>query len=128
MSFKLYDYVDGRGINVIADWTRGLQKPQRASLNVKLDLLASQGRDLPPKLLSDTPSPHIKKIRINGSVALRPMLCKGPINNDDEFTLLVGAIEKDRKFVPPNALPTAIARRTEVSIDPTRRCQHEHVR
>lgn len=127
MSFTLFDYIDRRGDNDFAIWTRNLPKRERAILNQKLDMLATSGADLGPKLLSDTPSPKIKKIRINGTTALRPMLCKGPIDNDREFTLLLGASERDRKFFPPNALAEAESRRSEVIANPTRRCMHERI-
>ena len=127
MALALYDYIDHRDANVIKEWAKklGLDKRMRATLNQKLDMLALVGSELPTKLLSDTPRRNIKKIRINGTLALRPMLCKGPIANESEYTMLVGAIEKDRVFVPRDALQIADERRVEVATDPTRRCSHE---
>jgi len=129
MSYKLYNYLNEHGFNVIKQWTEGLQKRDRARLNQKLDMLAQHGTSLPPNLLSDTGSPHIKKLRITGKKVptLRPMLCKGPINNDGEFTLLQGAIEKDRKLIPSDAVNLAENHRNAVITDPSRRCDHERV-
>ena len=106
MTYKLYDFVDGKGINQIKKWTQGLQKRDRVRLNRKLDLLEQSGKDLPPGLLSDTDSSKIKKLRITGRKVptLRPMLCRGPINVETEFTILQGAIEQDRKLVPSDAV------------------------
>ncbi len=56
------------------------------------------------------------------------MLCKGPIVNNKEFTLLFGAIEKDQKLEPKDAEKRAEARRQEIIANPSsRRCLHEWV-
>ena len=128
--WTLYDYVDASGTNDFARWCGGLQRPDLARLNRKLRMLADNGPELGPKLLAGPLKgyAHIYKIRVEGRVALRPLLCKGPIDNDHEFTLLKGASERDRKFVPPNAPDVAVARRQEVIDDPdSRRCPHEVV-
>ena len=128
--WRLYDYVDASRVNDFAEWCRGLQRPDLARLNRKLKMLADNGPNLGPKLLAGPLRgyAHIYKIRVNGRVALRPLLCKGPIDNDHEFTLLEGAFEQDRKWVPSNAREVAVDRRTEVINDPdARRCAHEIV-
>jgi hypothetical protein len=80
------------------------------------------GPDLPSDLLSDTPSKHIKKIRVNGRVALRPLLCRGPVDMQGrEYTLLCGSTEKDKKFVPANALELSEERRESVIKEPLKR-------
>jgi hypothetical protein len=119
--WDIYDYLDHRGKNVIAEWMDGLQKKDRARLQAKIDLVHINGPDLPTGLLSDTSSRNIKKIRVNGDVALRPMLCRGPLNMDREYTLLCGAIEKDRELVPKNAVEMAEGRREEVIAEPAKR-------
>lgn len=91
----------------------------------KFDLLQAHGLALPARLLTDTPNRKIKKIRVNGQVALRPLLCLGPIHNDQEFTLLVGAFEKGGEFDPRNAVEMAADRREQVVQNPSvRRCEH----
>lgn len=128
MVYTVYDHVDVKGTNTFKAWTLALQKVERAKLNNKLDMLATAGANLPPGLLSDTGSKHIKKIRINGAVALRPMLCHGPVNHAGECTLLLGAIEKDRKLIPGNAYAIAEALRQQVAANPAaRRKHHERV-
>ena len=117
--WDIYDYVDHRGRNVIEAWIQNLQKPEHARLRAKLDLLHVNGPDLPKDLLSNTPSKHILKIRVNGRVALRPLLCRGPVNMAGrEFTLLLGATEKDRELVPENAVEIAEERRELVIKEP----------
>ena len=128
--WKLYDYVDAGGDNDFAPWCRGLQRPDLARLNRKLKMLADNGPDLGPKLLAGPLKgyAHIYKIIVNGRVALRPLLCKGPIDNDHEFTLLKGAFERDREWDPANAREIAVDRREEVINDSNgRRCYHEVV-
>jgi len=99
-------------------------------LNQKLDMLERYGIDgLPPKLVAGPLGGHrhIYKLRIDGSVAMRPMLCKGPIDMNREFTLLLGATERDRVLDPMDAPRRAEQRRTEIIANPTRRCNHERV-
>jgi phage-related protein len=126
MSVTIYDYLMHDGHNPFKEWTRSLGKPELAKLNQKLDMLERCGGDLPPGLLSDTNLPNIKKIRINGKVALRPLLCRGPINVHTEFTLLHGCIEKDRKL-PKGSLDLAETRRNDIINDRHRRTKHERV-
>jgi len=51
---------------------------------------------------------------------MRPMLCRGPIDNEAEYTFLLGATEKDWKL-PTGAKEQADKRRTIVINDPARR-------
>ena len=104
---------------------KGLEKADRARLEAKLDTLEEHGPGLPSDLLSDTAVRNLKKMRINGRVALRPILCVGPIHKAEEYTFLVGAVERDRKLVPKNALKAARERREAIVRDPRmRRCPH----
>ena len=52
--FALYDYKDENGNNDFKEWTKKLQKVERAKLNAKLDMLASKGSELFPHVLTDT--------------------------------------------------------------------------
>jgi len=126
--FTLYDYVDAFGRNSFKEWTKTLQKDELAKLNQKLDMLRREP-ELPPQLLAGPlEGKPIYKLRINGRVALRPMLCKGPISNNSEFTLLMGAAERDRVLIPEDAIDQAADRRTEVIANPKRRrTPHERV-
>jgi hypothetical protein len=121
--WKIFDYYDHRDKNLIEDWMKNaLQVPERARMTRKLDALRDNGPNLSSDLLSDTPSTHIKKIRLNGRVAPRLLLCRGPVNMaEQEFTLLFGCTERDRAFVPPNAIATALENRGFVLADPTHR-------
>jgi hypothetical protein len=125
MPWTLYDYVDWRGQNEIAQWCRGLQKNDRIRLVKRMDTLAESGHELCPGLAGPVHnSPHLYKIRVNGSVAVRLLLCKGPLNMDGEYTFLLGAFESDDEL-PAGTLETAEGRRAEILRDKTRRCLHE---
>jgi hypothetical protein len=70
----------------------------------------------------------IYKLKVKGNVQLRPLLCKGPINNDEEFTLLIGAKEVQGELQPDGVEYKAIERREGVIADPeNRRCDHERI-
>jgi hypothetical protein len=131
--WDLYDYVDRRGRNVIAEWVDSLQLRDQAVLDEKLAVLARIGPDqaLHAKLLagplknSKRKITPIYKIRVKGTVQLRPMLCRGPIHNDVELTLLAGAIEKGGKLDPVKAVELAEDRRKEILQNANRRENHE---
>jgi hypothetical protein len=54
---------------------------------------------------------------------LRPFLCKGPFDIEGEYTLLLGAIEANRKLDRhPNE---ADGNRETLINNPKRRCEHE---
>lgn len=97
MPWRLYDFTSARGASVLQEWVdrERLTKTELAKLNSKLDLLAIAGPALPPKLLAGPVHKHIYKLIIHGDRMLRPMLCKGPFDMEAEYTLLLGAIEKD---------------------------------
>ena len=127
MSFKLHDYVDNNKINDVKEWTKSLEKKDRAKLNAKLDMLTKNGPELFPNILTGTPTPGILKLRVRGNVQLRPMLCSGPISIENEYTLLIGAKEVQSKLDPKNADQTADKRKAEIINDATRRIEHERI-
>jgi len=128
MTFQLFDYCNPAGENEFKVWTQSLQKPQRAKLNAKLDMLKNNGDNLFPLLLSATDTPGILKLRVKGNVQLRPMLCKGPINIDGEYTLLLGAVEVGGRLVPDRADDVANGLKALVVASPAnRRKSHERV-
>jgi hypothetical protein len=79
-------------------------------------------------LLAPTGQANIFKLRVQGNPKLRPLLCKGTVDNDTEFTLLIGAFEIQWEYEPKNALEIAVARRKELLNDSSKRCEHEKVK
>lgn len=129
MPFYLYDHVNAQGENEIASWTRDLQKRDRGKLASKLDMLQQHGTELFPELLTGTDTPGVLKLRVRGSVQLRPMLCEGPVAVNEEFTLLLGAIEVGNRLVPRHADALADDIKQAVKADhANRRKKHEHIR
>ena len=98
--WRLYDFVSQQGTSIITEWLREERVSKRdvGQLNHKLDMLALNGPDLPPKLFAGPIYKHIYKLIIHGDRMLRPMFCKGPFDMDREYTLLLGAIEANWKL------------------------------
>jgi hypothetical protein len=110
------------------EWAKDarLSTQARAALDNKIKRLSQNDYDLAikTKLLAGPIHKHIYKLRIGGSVALRPMLCRGPINNLSEYTFLLGAIEVGGKL-PDGAKEQAEQNRLEVINEPdNRRTKH----
>jgi hypothetical protein len=97
-------------------------------LNQKLDRLCQLDFELATgtKLLAGPIYRHIYKLVIHGDVMLRPMLCRGPITPDTEYTLLLGAIERGGKL-PSGSMQQAEENRGTVLDDPSRRRPHERI-
>jgi hypothetical protein len=128
MTYKIYDYVDAQGRNIIKDWTLALQKPQRAKLNAMLDKLALHGDTLYPNMLAGTRVSGVSKLKVHGNVQLRPLLCKGPVDIHGEYTLLAGAKEVGDDWKPADAPEKALQHKEHVKREPDkRRKEHEFV-
>lgn len=126
----LWDFLSARGENVILRWvkTARLTTRDRAALNQKLDRLRQMDFELAigTKLLAGPIYKHIYKLVIHGDVMLQPMLCRGPIDPDTEYTLLLGAIEKGGNL-PRGSMQQAEENRQTVLHDPSRRAPHERI-
>jgi hypothetical protein len=131
-ALNLWDFLSPppRSENVILRWVKDekLTKRDRAVLNQKLDRLRQMDFELAigTKLLAGPIHKHIYKLVIHGDVMLRPMLCRGPIDNASEYTLLLGAIERNWKL-PPGASQQAEQNRLVVMQEPKRRRPHERI-
>jgi hypothetical protein len=116
--WQLFDFLNSHGQNVMQVWAMGLSEKERGRLDAKIDLLEIAGGSLPPKLLTPTSGKprqrNIMELAIKGQVALRPLLCRGPFNVQNEFTFLFGAIERDRKYVPRDAPQRAETNRLDL--------------
>ncbi len=128
MTYKLFDYVDEHGRNVIKEWSESLEKTQRARLNEMLDKLAMHGDTLHPKMMAGSGVAGISKLRVKGPVQLRPLLCRGPVDVAGEYTLLKGAKEVGDKWKPENAREIAKEHKEKVKKNAVeRRKVHEQV-
>ena len=129
--WRIYEFAENSR-SVIGAWlvAKGVSTRDRAQLQFKIDALALYGPDLPAGLLAGPIASkrnrkmqsHIYKLRVNGEKALRPLLCKGPLDMQGEFTLLLGAIEVNRKLDVD--VEEAEERRSIVIRDPSRRLRN----
>jgi hypothetical protein len=125
MPYALFDHLDAQLRNEVRIWAQALQKRERIKFDKKLDLLQQHGMSLLPNLLAGPVDTHIYKLRFGVDRLLRPRLCRGPINNETEFTLLLGAFEVGGNDKPPDANSQAVERRAAILADVRRRCPHE---
>ena len=128
MTKGLWDFLDIRGDNVVETWGTAQTKRDRGMLNQRFDRLVQVDFSLAigSKLLAGPIYRDVYKMQIHGDVQMRPMLCKGPLKNDDEYTLLLGAVERNWKLVPASAKTDAEYNRGLVLASPlTRRKAHE---
>lgn len=115
---RVYDYVDREGVNQVEAWARGLDPRSRAKFDNKIRLVQQADMDSLPGLVRGfniQGQRHIGKLAVGSSGsgrALRPLICRGPIDSEEEITILLGAEERDRK------LPDGIAK--IVSLDDKR--------
>jgi hypothetical protein len=120
----LWDY-QARGRNEILEWADSirLSKRDRGLLDQKMDALEAMSFDLATHThlvagpLNNSKDKHIYKLRVNGTAAIRLMMCRGPLAGETACTMLVGATERDRKLSPANAPEIASERRRNVCQD-----------
>jgi hypothetical protein len=127
--YAIWDFVSPRGENEIARWAgdQKLTNGDRAKLDQKMDRLAQVDFQLAvgTKLLNGPIRKEIYKVKVHGQVMMRPLLCRGPVSKETEYTILKGAIEKDWKLIPATCLQDAVDNRNAVIGDPDkRRCAH----
>ena len=128
MTFSLFDALTASGKNEFKAWTEGLQKVHRGKLNARLDMLRLHGDTLFPGVLTGTDTAGVLKLRVKSNVQLRPMLCKGPVHIESEFTLLLGAKEVGGELKPPGADSIAgVIKEEVIALPATRRRDHERV-
>ena len=129
----LWDYCSHER-NVILKWADDvrLSKRDRALLDQKLDALSALQFDLAQqthlltKPLNNSADKHIHKLRVNASIMVRIMVCRGPMPGEIACTLLAGATERDGKLTPERAVGDAsIHRRNVIGNPDLYRKEHE---
>ena len=125
--WKVHFYLAGkRRDNIIKAWLadESISVAQIASFQDKIDTLEKSGPEMVPGFISETPvAKDIYKMKIKGNKGLkqlRPMCCRGPFG-PKEYTILVGAIEKDGKLIPEDVKKRAQENLAALKLDPTRR-------
>jgi hypothetical protein len=125
--WRVYFYLSGqRRENAIRAWLHDerVSAVQIAIFQEKLDALEEGGPEMVPGFISETPvAKDIYKMKIKGNKGmkqLRPLCCRGPFG-PSEYTILTGAIEKDRVLVPKDANARAQSNLADLKADPSRR-------
>src|ERR1700688_4294566 len=128
--YTLYDFLDHRLKSVIFQWVKDdkITVRDRAALNQKIRRLAQMDYELAiqTRLLAGPIYKHVYKLVIHGDVMLRPMLCRRPIDNDREYTLLLGAVESGGKL-PEGSKQKAEFHRETILSDHNRRVHHQSI-
>jgi len=106
---RFLDFTDDSGESVIREWLRGIADVQaRSDIQELIRRLEVEKRpslnDLKKLTQGDCKGIWELRIKCNG-VQYRPLGYFGPWKN--QFTILVGATERDRKLVPRDACATA---------------------
>jgi hypothetical protein len=127
IKWRVYFYLEGlRRDNAIKSWLdrESVSVAQIAAFQDKIDTLVEAGPEMVPGFISETPvAKGVYKMKIKGNKGmkqLRPMCCRGPFG-PNEYTILIGAIEKDGKLIPKDAKERAQRNLEELRADPTRR-------
>jgi hypothetical protein len=126
--YALFDFSTPRQESIISNWANAekLSKKDRAKLNQRLDRLKQIDFELAigSRLLNGPVKKEIYKLIAHGQVMMRPMLCRGPFDKDKEYTLLLGAIERNFKLEPSTCLSDATTNRDILVKDKSRRIDH----
>ncbi len=111
-TFKVF--ISSSGVDVFAKWLNTLPDKDQAKIDARirhLEITKTLERPLTGKLKS---YPNLYEIIVSsGKIQYRPIGCYGP--KDREFTILIGAIKKGRKFKPKDALNTAYKRSKQIN-------------
>lgn len=124
--WDIYDYLTPSGRNDIAKWAGQFSKERRVKMKVKVDLIRRLGTDVSNEILADI-GQGFYKLKVKGKPQLRPLLCRGVVDKNSEFTFLIGAIEDNNDFKPKDAVEQAGKRYAELLENPSQRCEHEEI-
>jgi hypothetical protein len=124
----LWDFLSPRGENVMQRWAKKekLSSKDRAVLDQRLDRLVQVKFEdaIDIKLLNGPIRKEIYKLKAYGQVMMRPLLCRGPFDKLTEYTLLIGAIERDWELDPPTCKTDAQNNRNTLLENKNRRTKH----
>jgi hypothetical protein len=129
LPWRIYCFLSERGANLIREWLdeERISSSQRATFQAKIDIFERAGPDMSPGFITTTPiAADIYKMKVKGQVQLRPMACKGPVDLDREYTILLGWIERDNRRVPNEVKAKAQQNRVILLSNPNRR-RHERI-
>jgi hypothetical protein len=123
-TWKFFDFLDGRGVNLIRQWLDGSDVPEKASAKIDARILYMQTVRLwPEQYVSSLDGwPDLVELRVvSAGSQYRPIGFYGPGRR--EFTLVLGAIEKGK--LPRRVLQAADDNRKIALSDRRRIREHE---
>lgn len=120
--WTFYDFLDGRGFNLIRQWLDGLPVGARAKINTRIVFMRAIPV-WPEQYISALKGwPALLELRVVSSGSqFRPLGFYGPGRR--EFTLVLGTIEKGK--LPKRVLEAADENRKIAIADSRRICRHE---
>lgn len=124
-SWTIYDFLDGRGRNLIREWLDSLPAKAAAKIDVRI-LFMQAVKEWPAQYISSLEGwPKLLELRVvSGGNQYRPLGFYGP--RQGEFTLVLGAIEKG--LLPRRVLELADDNRRIALADRSRIREHEFKR
>ena len=123
-TWKFFDFLDGRGVNLIREWLDSSDVPEKASAKIDARILYMQAVRLWPEqyVSSLVGWPELVELRVvSAGSQYRPIGFYGP--DRGEFTIVLGAIEKGK--LPKRVLQAADDNRKIVLADRSRIREHE---
>ena len=120
--WTFYDFLDGRGVNLIRQWLDVLPDKARAKIDTRI-LFMRAIPVWPEQYVSAIKGwPELVELRIvSAGSQYRPLGFYGPQRR--EFTVVLGAIEKGK--LPRRVLEAADENRKIVLADASRICEHQ---
>ena len=120
--WTFYDFLDGRGVNLIREWLDTLPQKARAKINARILFMRALLLWPEQYVSAITGWPGLVELRIvSGGNQYRPLGFYGPALR--QFTLVHGTIEKGK--VPNSVFEVADERRKVVIADPSRIREHQ---
>jgi len=119
--WTFYDFLDGRGVNLIRQWLDVLPRKACAKINTRI-LFMRAIPVWPEQYVSSIKGwPDLVELRVvSAGTQYRPL---GFYSPNRQFTLVLGAIEKGK--LPSRILENADENRKIVLADPSRTCEHQ---
>lgn len=121
------DFLDSSGHNTVHEWISGIPvkaKQKMTSLLQHLENEPNWRADKHVKALKGGGKGLLELIFSSNRVLYRPLMYRGP--GDSQVTILLGATEQGDRFNPPNAITTALARRTALEQGRSGTVEHDY--
>jgi len=121
---EIRDFLDDRGTNPITEWLKQQSTKFQAKFEARLVWMSTASLPWAGQYVTKLQDVgDVFEIRIkHAGQQYRPLGCWGP--GPGQFTLLLGAKEKNNRFVPPEAVETAKVRAKSLLDGRSKSCVH----